>query len=277
MGEENESMEQRGMSKKKTKKKPDPKRSRAAKKGWETRRSRIRIPSFEELMGIQRRRSPRARAADAAKTAKVVLRPTDPRVVSWMKRPGRYDVKGIDTKAKKKVAVKRTTVKKIAGKGKLSDSELRSIRQRLLEVERAVNEGRTKDAVKILDTLTPRQKRAFAKKVTVLRYAIMERIPYNAAMRKWDVTEEWAGITAKTHGSKASETMRGGLKELFEKGYDVRTVGGGIATPIPQTIERETDKAILLKPAGVWLPKSQIKVEGKRITVPSWLVYKKFR
>jgi len=71
--------------------------SEAAKKGWLKRYSKLKTPSMEEIKERQRRRSKRARAIDNQKKAKVVLKPGDRKTALWMKRPGDYDIEGIDT------------------------------------------------------------------------------------------------------------------------------------------------------------------------------------
>jgi len=75
--------------------------SEAAKKGWLKRYSKLKTPSMEEIKERQRRRSKRARAIDNQKRASVVLKPGDRRTALWMKRPGDYDIEGVDTPATK--------------------------------------------------------------------------------------------------------------------------------------------------------------------------------
>jgi len=71
--------------------------SLAAKKGWKARLAKLPPVPREKLKERNESRSPRARKVDAEKRASIVLDPSDPRVHSWMNRPNRYDVEGIDT------------------------------------------------------------------------------------------------------------------------------------------------------------------------------------
>ena len=77
------------------------------------------MPKIRRAKGIgavkrkQKSRSAKARAVDARKTAKTTYTSTDrPGMKSWLKRPGKSDVSGVDTKGKGAGRVKKRAVAK---------------------------------------------------------------------------------------------------------------------------------------------------------------------
>ncbi|MCA1810808.1 MAG: hypothetical protein LC623_02220 [Halobacteriales archaeon] len=74
-----------------------PGRSQAAKQAWQTRYAKLPDVPRGELRRIEAMRGERAMSADARRTGAVVLKPGDKRVFYWTRRPGGYDVAGIDT------------------------------------------------------------------------------------------------------------------------------------------------------------------------------------
>lgn len=79
----------------------NPTRSAGARKAWLTRYAKLPDVPRSELRRIEAMRGPRAMAADARRTGEVVLKPNDRRVFYWTRRPGGYDVEGIDTEGAK--------------------------------------------------------------------------------------------------------------------------------------------------------------------------------
>jgi hypothetical protein len=75
----------------------NPGRSEAAKRAWKTRYAKLPDVSRSDVRRIEAMRGERAMSADARRTGAVVLEPGDKRVFYWTRRPGGYDVAGIDT------------------------------------------------------------------------------------------------------------------------------------------------------------------------------------
>lgn len=61
------------------------------------RRAKLPRYTLKQLKERHTSRSRRSKSLDESKRAKTVLSPDDPRVAYWYKRPGDYDVEGIDT------------------------------------------------------------------------------------------------------------------------------------------------------------------------------------
>jgi hypothetical protein len=69
------------------------------------------VSSKDELVKRQAERTPRARAMDLAKQHHIVVKPNNPLTNTWIKRPGRLDVSGIDTRHRIKITLKPDTSK----------------------------------------------------------------------------------------------------------------------------------------------------------------------
>lgn len=81
--------------------------SRAAKLGWERRNAKLVPASDEEIKNVQHKRSKRARSMDAKSTSRKTLKRGDKKTRYWTKRPGRYDIEGVDTAGQAKNKLER--------------------------------------------------------------------------------------------------------------------------------------------------------------------------
>ena len=82
------------------------------------------IDKTTELQAIEDSRSTRSREADERQEHSLIVEPSDPRVETWKRDPGRIDVRGIDTPKKRK----RRTAKRSRGPSK-PDTSLRGVRR----------------------------------------------------------------------------------------------------------------------------------------------------
>ncbi len=86
-------------------------------------------------------------------------------------------------------------------------------------------------------------------------------------------TKGGAGSGNFGHGGRPGEVGGSSSGWTSESGGGSSDTGG--------TVVRETDKAILYRHSSgqyeeAWLPKSQITIEGDKVTVPDWIRDKKF-
>ena len=75
----------------------EPERHRAAAlKGIGIKTGKIPPISEKEIQFVQSQRTPKAHGMDNKKEAKMTFSKRDPKTQNWKKRPGKYDIKGVD-------------------------------------------------------------------------------------------------------------------------------------------------------------------------------------
>lgn len=74
------------------------KHSEAARLGWQRRYEKLGPLTDQEIDAVQAKRSQRTKEMDAAFTSKRTFNRDDPRARPWLKHPGRFDIRDVDTR-----------------------------------------------------------------------------------------------------------------------------------------------------------------------------------